>query len=356
VPSSPLTALALAFLLALAACATAAPPPGAPTAAGASDVPGDTVVLEMAGARLTLAEVDALAADKLDRERADYARKVEEIRQETLDRWVDRRLLLVEAQRRGLASADDLIRLVVDEQTPQPSDADLQTFYDDNKDQMRGATLEEIRDRLREFLHDEAKQKRFAALLGGLRATAKVVTRLPQSRVKVAATGPARGPADAPVAVVIFSDFQCPYCSRAVAALDKVVETYGPKVRVVFRDFPLEFHPHASKAAEAGKCAAEQGKFWALHDRMFAKQDDLGVESLKVHARTIAGLDGAAFDACLTSGKMAGQVAADLAAGQAAGVSGTPAFFINGVMLTGAQPFEAFKALIDRELAAVERR
>jgi protein-disulfide isomerase len=119
----------------------------------------------------------------------------------------------------------------------------------------------------------------------------------------------------------------------------------------VFRDYPLPFHPQAQKAHEAGACAHEQGKFWEMHDQMFADQDKLEAEALKVSARAI-GLDGAKFDACLDSGKFARHIQDEFKAGQEAGVTGTPAFFINGRPLGGAVPIEAFRKLIDKELAA----
>jgi len=129
-----------------------------------------------------------------------------------------------------------------------------------------------------------------------------------------------------------------------------VVKTYGDKVRVVFRDFPLSFHDHAQKAAEASHCAEEQGKFWQMHDWMFQNQDKLAIEALKEGAKGL-GLDVSKFDACLTSSKYAKVVLDNVSEGKAAGVSGTPAFFINGKFINGARKFEEFKQIIDQELA-----
>ena len=124
----------------------------------------------------------------------------------------------------------------------------------------------------------------------------------------------------------------------------------GDKVRIVFRDFPLSFHDKAQKAAEAGQCANEQGKFWEMHDWMFDNQSSLDDASLKAAARKIS-LDGDKFDQCLTSSKYASAVQKNLKEGSEAGVKGTPAFFVNGVFISGAQPFEKFKTEIDRALA-----
>src|SRR5690606_14570992 len=112
--------------------------------------------------------------------------------------------------------------------------------------------------------------------------------------VVVEAVGPSRGPADAPVTIVEFSDFECPFCGRANPTIEQVEKAYPDQVRVVFRDFPLPMHPHARKAAEAGHCANEQGKFWELHDKMFANQRALGVDDLKGYAKE-AGMDAAKF-------------------------------------------------------------
>ena len=173
-------------------------------------------------------------------------------------------------------------------------------------------------------------------------------------RVEIAEAqnAPSVGRAGAPVMIVEFSDFQCPYCQRLAPTLDKVVETYGDRVQLVFRQFPLGIHANAQKAAEASLCAAEGGKFWEMHDKMFENIHSLASDELKELARSIE-LDSGAFDECLDSGRYADQVASDIEAGRLAGVTGTPAIFINGRFLSGAQPFEKIASVIDDEL---ERR
>ena len=131
--------------------------------------------------------------------------------------------------------------------------------------------------------------------------------------------------------------------------MQQVLTTYGDRVRLVYRDFPLLMHEHAHLAAQAGQCAHEQGRFWEYHDVLFANARQLRAEDLKRHAAA-AGLDAARFDACLASGRFAAGVDADLASGEEHGVSGTPAFFVNGRLLSGAQPFAAFQQIIDDEL------
>ena len=152
------------------------------------------------------------------------------------------------------------------------------------------------------------------------------------------------------VTLVEFSDFQCPYCGREYPVVERVMKEYEGKVRLVFRHYPLEMHPFAQKAAEAAACAQDQGKFWELHDKMFTNQSKLAVDDLKGYAKAV-GMDASKFDKCLDSGEKKALVDDDMKAGSAAGVSGTPAFFINGVFVNGAQPYDQMKQTIDRELS-----
>jgi len=164
-----------------------------------------------------------------------------------------------------------------------------------------------------------------------------------------------KGNPGAPVTIIEFSDYECPFCGRHVQdTLSKIMTEYVDtgKVRIVFRDYPLSFHQKAQKAAEAAECAGEQGKYWEMHDILFANQEALEIDDLKGYAAEI-GLNTADFDACLDSGIMADEVAKDMADGQAAGVQGTPASFINGKLISGAFPFEEFQKIIEEELAKV---
>jgi protein-disulfide isomerase len=166
----------------------------------------------------------------------------------------------------------------------------------------------------------------------------------------VAADDPSYGDAKAAVTIVEFSDFQCPYCLRAMPTLKQVQQKYGSRVRVVWKDFPLfRIHPQALKAAEAGRCAEEQGKFWPYHDRLFANQNALMVDDLKKYAQDLS-LDTARFNSCMDSSKYAARVKEGIDAGNALGVSSTPTLFINGRILPGAYPIEELSAVIDEEL------
>jgi len=160
------------------------------------------------------------------------------------------------------------------------------------------------------------------------------------------------GDKNAEVTLIEFSDYECPFCgkyySETYSQIKKAYVDTG-KVKIVFRDFPLSFHQNAQKSAEAAECAGEQNKYFEMHDKLFENQQALDVVSLKKYAQEI-GLNVGDFNACLDSGKMVAEIKKDFADGQAAGVKGTPAFFINGKLLSGAQPFSAFQQAIDAEL------
>ena len=182
----------------------------------------------------------------------------------------------------------------------------------------------------------------------------------PPSIVKLSAgNGPSLGKPDAPITIVEFSDYQCPFCRRhAGTTLTELKREYidAGQVRYVFRDFPIDaIHPQARKASEAARCAAEQGKFWEMHDALFENQRLLIVDELKRHADTLK-LDGRAFNACLDEARHARMVREDEQAAVALGVTGTPTFFIGkttadgvfeGARLVGAQPIAAFRRVID---------
>lgn len=176
----------------------------------------------------------------------------------------------------------------------------------------------------------------------------------PQGPVEVSLDDDAMmGDENAPVTIVEFSDYECPFCGRhftqTYPQLKKEYVDTG-KVKIVFRDYPLPFHPAAQKAAEAAECAGDQGKYWEMHNKLFSNQQALGVADLKKYAGELA-IKQSEFDECLDSGKYASEVQSDLSDGSAYGVSGTPSFFINGMLLVGAQPYSEFKRMIDAELA-----
>lgn len=160
---------------------------------------------------------------------------------------------------------------------------------------------------------------------------------------------PFMGPADAPITIVAFSDFECPFCDRVRPTLDQIREAYPDQVRIVFKHFPLPFHTNAHAAAQASVAAHAQGQFWAYHDLLFENMRAHSREDLERYAEQL-GLDMVTFRAALDGGALSAQVDADMEQGRAAGISGTPSFVINGEVVVGAQPFEAFRTVIERQL------
>jgi len=161
-----------------------------------------------------------------------------------------------------------------------------------------------------------------------------------------------KGDPDAPVTIIEWSDFECPFCARFYTeTLGLIEQQYinTGKVKLIYRDFPLSFHPNAQKAAEAAECAGEQGEYWEMHDLLFEKGVSGGVAAFKSYAQQL-GLDTAAFNECLDTGAMAAEVQKDMADGAAAGITGTPGFLVNGKLVSGAQPFSVFQQIIEAEL------
>jgi protein-disulfide isomerase len=165
-----------------------------------------------------------------------------------------------------------------------------------------------------------------------------------------AGNAPSKGPKNAPLEVIIFSDFQCPFCKRVEPTLAQMEKEYAGKIRMVWKNYPLPFHNNAEPAAQAALAAHAQGKFWQMHDTLFANMTALDRPSLDKYAQEV-GLNMAKFKADMDSGKYKDQVQAEMKEGQAVGVNGTPAVFINGRKISGAYPFETFKKIADEELA-----
>ena len=185
---------------------------------------------------------------------------------------------------------------------------------------------------------------------GGGRAEARPARPDPAERHEVALDGaPVRGPESAKVTIVEFADFQCPFCTRVNSTLTQIREQYPKDVKLVFKHLPLRIHPQAPGAHAAAEAAHRQGKFWEMHDKIFGNQGDLAPETFVSYAGQI-GLDVDAFKKDVGSDDVKKRLDADTREAQTLGVSGTPAFFINGKYLAGAQPFEAFKQRIDEEL------
>lgn len=339
----------LASAALLVGCNKPAETGGTAGAAGAASAENpSTPVAKYNDTTITLKDVDAkIAAQLRQMEKQKF-----ELRQQTAEQMVLEALVKAEAAKVGKTD-EEWVKAQLDDKLPKPSDEEINKVFEENKARMPpGATVESMREQIIGFLQKDKGREVAMALFNDLKTKAnfKMLYEAPEEpRVQVAAIGPSRGPADAKVTIVEFSDFECPFCGRGEEAVTQVMEKYAGKVRVVFRHFPLSFHANAPKAAEASMCADDQGKFWEMHKVLFANRTALTVEDLKKHAASI-GLDQGKFDSCLDTGAKKSLVDADTKAGSEVGVSGTPAFFINGKLLSGAQPFSEFEKIIDAEL------
>lgn len=315
----------------------------------------DAVVAEVGGRKITLKEVDERWQEIDPAERARVTQTIYQHRRNVLEQMLGD-LLIEEAAKAANMTVPQYLEQEAGKRAQAVTDADVQRFYEENKDRAQGRTLEQLRQPILDFLGAQREQQARARLVGELMdkgSAVKVLLDPPRVNIEVAATDPAKGPATAPITIIEFSDYQCPFCARVNPTLEQVRKTYGDKVRIVFKDFPLPNHPEAPKAAEAAHCAGEQNKYWELHDRMFANQQALQVPMIKQHA-TALGLDMNAFNQCLDSGKHAGRVAENMKDGEALGVGSTPTLYVNGRPVVGAQPFEYFKTVIDEELARAQ--
>jgi protein-disulfide isomerase len=321
--------------------APAAGPPAAPSATLA-------VVL---GQSITEAEVEDLVAAQL----AELRQKAHQLRSQALDELIARRVVDAEAKRRGM-SVEALLKAEVEAKAV-PSEAERRALYEANKARFAGMSEEDAMKQVDPAARQQKRRERQLEYVRELRKQAGVEIHLEPLRadVRIPERAPRRGAEQAPVTIVEFSDFECPFCVRAQPTLRRLRETYGDKVRFFFLDFPLDMHPRAKKAHEAAACAADQGKFWPMYDRLFTSQGKFELADLKAYAAEL-GLEASGFATCLDSGRHADATEAGIEEGARHGVTGTPAFFINGRMLVGAQPYEAFAALIEDELERSARR
>jgi protein-disulfide isomerase len=271
---------------------------------------------------------------------------------EGLDELVADELFKQEAAARKV-SAEQLEAQEVTAKAGDPTDQEIQQVYEANKAQLQGQTLDAVKPRIVEFLKEQKAGARKAAFIEELKGKYKTTVNLKAPVIEVGTGGrPEKGPKDAPVTLIVFSDYECPFCRRAEPTVEQVLKTYEGKIRYIFRDYPLPFHQKARPAAVAANCAIPQGKFFEMNQKLFVL--DPSPENFKKAAADV-GLDTKKFDECVAKNDQK-SIEADIADGGAVGVNGTPAFFINGHMLSGAQPFEAFKSIIDEEIAAAGQK
>lgn len=306
-------------------------------------------VAEVDGQPILLSEFEKAAGKEFFRQRDALHR----LQQQKLDEYIGALLLTREAEKRGVSLATLLDQEVNSKILPVGQD-EIEAFYKHNKARIP-VELDKVQDQIREFLRNQKIEAQKGLYLKSLRDKANIVTYLkppPVFRVDVSVNGePFKGAEKAPVTIVKFEDFQCPFCKQVQPAFVELLKRYDGKLRLVHKDLPLDsLHGQARQAAEAGRCADEQGKFWTYHDTLYANSPKASVEDLKSYAKDV-GLNVDSFDRCFTSGKYKDVVQKNLSEGAQLGLTGTPTFFINGRELSGAQPVEAFAAIIDEELA-----
>jgi len=338
---------ALAVFASTAGCSPSPPAVSSPQPAANVIESGDSPVIARVGAReITLAELDAwIEADILEREfRSKPEVELYEMRDAALQAMLGE--IVVEALAEQEGTTPEAVLEAEAAKLGSVTDEEVASFYEQNKAQLGGASLEDIGPRIRAFLQAQKIEEAHGALL----EAAEVAILLDPPRAQIAAKGPSRGPEDAPVTIVEFSDYECPFCARVEPVIAALLERYPSEVRFVYRHMPLSFHPNAQPAAEAAICAEEQGRFWEYHALLFEDQKALNAANFRKYAKDL-GLDEEAFDRCLAESAPGERVEADIAEARAAGASGTPAFFINGIFLGGAQPLESFVEVVEAELA-----
>lgn len=276
-----------------------------------------------------------------------------EVKSRALETLINRKVLEATASRKGV-TAEQLIEQEVSSKIPNPSDNEIEGFY---LGQRESRPMEEVKPRLVETLKRAKLDHAREAYTESLKREAGVAILLAPPKVEVG-YDPARvrGNPNAPVTIIEFSDFECPFCRGSEEVVKSVLSKYGDKVKLAYRDFPLrQIHLHSLAAAEASRCASDQGRYWQYHDLLLSSPDKLDAAGLLDRARSV-GLNEPQFLSCLNTEQFKSAVEADIRAGSAARVSGTPAFFINGIFLAGAQPASVFEKTIDSELSRLDAR
>ena len=275
-----------------------------------------------------------------------------DLKMSQLNKLITERTLNAEAKKEGLANADEYIQKKILKGDVKITDVEFKKFVKE-KNIPESNINDQVKDRIYSYLKEQKKNELVQAAVAKLNHGKPVeVYFKPKNTIQIdLGEAPTTGGENAKVTMVMFSDFQCPFCGRAAQTVTEVRKKYGNKIKIAFKQFPLPMHKDAVPAAEASMCIYEQGKekFWKFHDIAFVNQDKLDTDNLVKHAKA-AGADEKKFKECFDSHKFANFVKNDQAYGEKLGVRSTPTFFINGQLLSGAQPLESFTDIIDEEL------
>ena len=305
---------------------------------------GSSVVAEIAGRKVTTDELEEKEAGKLLQ--AKYKYYVAE--RDALEQFIDDQLLEMQAKKEGV-TLDELFKRHVSSSVQEPTEDQLRFYYEGVQ---TDESYESARSHIIDTVHQLRIKKARDAYVAELRGQYGVVVELSQPSAHVEVGNAQRlGPENAPVQIVEFADYECPYCQKVNEDLARLRDQFGSQVSVVYKDFPLPMHPLAAKAAEAAQCAGVQGKFWEYHDALFQTKR-LQMSDLKQQAVALK-LDTASFDKCLESGEQAAFVKKSSQEGQRLGLQGTPSFFINGHFMSGAVGYMKLRETVLQELGAV---
>jgi protein-disulfide isomerase len=313
-------------------------------------------VAEVNGQAITQEELNQAAADDLKgletkriQNDVSLAQDKQEILNKALDEIVANKLIEAEAKKQSI-SPEKLLENEVDNKVKLPSDADADAFYEANKARIP-IPKEQAMPQVKEYLLERNRAQSHEQFIALLKKEYGYKSYLEPLRLKLETVGyPSHGLDNALITIVEFSDFECPFCGGLFPTLKEVEKNYADKIRIVYRQFPLtNIHPHAEKAAEASLCAFEQQHFWEFHDSMFSNQKELSIPDLKQRAADLK-LNTEKFNECIDSGREAASIQKDIQEGARAGVTGTPAIFINGRFLSGNQPYGTIKDIIEDEL------
>jgi len=304
---------------------------------------------------ITVGELDQRWQQTEPGNRAQAIQQLYDGRKQALDAIVAEILIAQAAAAQGI-EPETLTSAGITRLTTPVTEGQVLAFFQANQAEMQGRSMDAMGPLIRQYLEEQSRVAAFEMLVSELRAEGppfRLVMDAPRQQIDLSSDDPVQGSANAQVTLVEFSDFQCPFCAQVMPTLKRIQQTYGDQVRVIWKDFPLtSIHPQAFGAAQAGRCAQEQGMFWELHDQLFANQQSLQPGALKTHAIAV-GLDAEVFDTCLDSGKHADAVQAQMDTATRLGVVSTPTVFVNGRLVSGAQPYEAFAKIIDEELERV---
>ena len=309
----------------------------------AASAPGD-VVAKVDGKPVTRAELDKAAAGALERIRHDEY----EARRQALEELIFDRALEKEAASRGLSKEAYLKEMA--DKVPAPSEKEVLAVYESNRHRFGGRSFEEVKDGLVRSIRERSRSDQVQVLRHALRDQLRVEILLeePRTRVDIPQEALTLGPESAPVTMVEFLDYQCPYCHKVQGVVDELLAAYPDKLRFVHREYLLG-SPRALPAARAARCAADQKRFWEFHKGLLTEPGDMSDADLQRRAAALS-LDGASFATCLASDRHDATIKRSVAQGNDLGVSGTPTFFINGRRLVGVRAVQDFRQVIDAEL------